>query len=621
MYIDSSGARKSKYNKKVLKYKVDVESESEDYEHDEEKVKKGPTLERLGKPKPEAEDESDGKDEGEKQRLEEVTAFKQELQTFKKFGDAMLSKTARLSDLISSIESYRTYVEKDSSDERKIDKHEYEKVEVVRAEAAGMSGEEHEKRLLAKIAKQTQASTVEGLQLLKFRWMEDPALNTRAGTLDQGASPGPLQPHRGGGPRIRVEDAEEACHKFFRKYGLTLPVEIESIRAGPQELSRLPIVKISSYVKYLLDYDKLECLVGVGEDEMEPLLTEFWARYKKLHPDNQLFVLADNGEVCLSRTIPLFAHVDEGRTYKSKALLVLSVHGCLGKGTRAYNKRQVRKLHLKEDPMPLNYVGSTWSTHFTFASLLRASMNKHPESLDALMGSFSADLHFCSTTGIAASSGQRKVWVQVIGLKGDLPALSKVGGFERSFARVPKKAASKINCPGICWMCMAGVEEPEHVPFEDFTPQAAWKNTMFQKRPWVNDPPIIQGVALEPSQPEAWFLTDLWHNFHNGLAKFWVANALVMFMFTPGLVPARSVESRLQWLSNDFLAFCNRKKILPFLREFNRDNLSLDSFHSYPQGLWSKAVVSTQTMLYVEDFCERFIRGKTDDQILKDIAP
>ena len=37
MYIDSSGARKSKYNKKVLKYKVDVESESEDYEHDEEK--------------------------------------------------------------------------------------------------------------------------------------------------------------------------------------------------------------------------------------------------------------------------------------------------------------------------------------------------------------------------------------------------------------------------------------------------------------------------------------------------------------------------------------------------------------------------------------------------------
>ncbi|OLP74149.1 hypothetical protein AK812_SmicGene46396, partial [Symbiodinium microadriaticum] len=113
-----------------------------------------------------------------------------ELQTFKKFGDAMLSKTARLSDLISSIESYRTYVEKDSSDERKIDKHEYEKVEVVRAEAAGMSGEEHEKRLLAKIAKQTQASTVEGLQLLKFRWMEDPALNTRAGTLDQGASPG-----------------------------------------------------------------------------------------------------------------------------------------------------------------------------------------------------------------------------------------------------------------------------------------------------------------------------------------------------------------------------------------------------------------------------------------------
>ena len=94
-----------------------------------------------------------------------------------------------------------------------------------------------------------------------------------------------------------------------------------------------------------------------------------------------------------------------------------------------------------------------------------------------------------------------------------------------------------------------------------------------------------------------------------------------MFLYTPGMVPVRSVEGRLEWLSNDFLDFCRRRKITPFLREFNRDNLSLDSFHSYPQGLWSKALVSTQTMLYVEDFCERFIRGKTQDQILKDIAP
>lgn len=37
LYIDCSCGRRSKYNKKVFKYKVDVESESEDYNHDEEK--------------------------------------------------------------------------------------------------------------------------------------------------------------------------------------------------------------------------------------------------------------------------------------------------------------------------------------------------------------------------------------------------------------------------------------------------------------------------------------------------------------------------------------------------------------------------------------------------------
>ena len=354
--------------------------------------------------------------------------------------------------------------------------------------------------------------------------------------------------------RIRPKDAEESCHKLFRKYGLCLPLDIETINAGPADLAKLPVVKISSYVKYLLDYDKLDVLVGVVEDEMEPLLEEFWARYKSLHPEHQLFVLADNTQVVLKRTIPLFAHVDEGRTYKSKALLVLSVHGCLGKGTRAYNKRQkhVKKVHVKQSEMPLNYVGSTWATHFSFASLLRSSMNKHPEALDALMQSFSADLKLCSTAGIASSSGNRKVWVQVIGLKGDLPALSKVAGFERSFARVPKKAVSKKPCPGICWMCLAGVEEPRHVPFEDMRPQAAWQTTMYQQRPWVDDPKVLEGVALEPSRPESWFLTDIWHNFHNGLAKFWVANALVMFLYTPGMVPVRSVEGRLEWLSNDF---------------------------------------------------------------------
>ena len=404
---------------------------------------------------------------------------------------------------------------------------------------------------------------------------------------------------------IRENDAEEACHKLFKKYSLTIPVEIETIEAGDQgELKKLPVVKFSTWAQYLLDYEKLELLVGVPEQEMEPRLEEFWCRFKMLYPEHQIYVLAENGTLELKRTVPVFAHVDEGRTYKKSALLILSVHGCLGKGTRSYAKRIVRKPHIKRDPMGMNYVGSTWSTHFTIGSLLRSLINQDASCLNSLMSTFGQDMSDLATQGITITSanGRKRLWIQIIGIKGDLPALGKIGNFVRNYSRVPKKAVSKKPCPGICWLCKAGQEHPEHIAFEDFRPGAAWEQTTFEERPWNTEPPVLAEIPCIPDQPEAFFMTDFWHNFHSGLAKFWVANALVIFLFTPNMVPARSIEKKLEWLSSDFQSFCKRANITPFLKEFTRDNLSLDSFESYPQGLWSKAVVSTQTMLYVQDF-------------------
>ncbi|CAE7866948.1 unnamed protein product, partial [Symbiodinium necroappetens] len=393
---------------------------------------------------------------------------------------------------------------------------------------------------------------------------------------------------------IREQDAEEACHKLFKRYNLTLPFDIETIHAGNEgELKQLPVVKFSTWAKYLLDYEKLEHLIGVPEQDMEPRLEEFWHRYKVLNPEHQVFVLAENESLQLKRTVPVFAHIDEGRTYKSKALLILSIHGCLGKGTRSYAKRIVRKPHIKRDPMGMNYVGSTWSTHFTFGTLLRSLINDDDSCLDKLMAAFGSDMTQRATQGVTSANGQRRLWVQILGIKGDLPALGKIGGFVRNYSRVAKKQVSR--------------------------PGALWERTAFEERPWVAEPPILAEIPCLPDKPEAFFMTDLWHNFHNGLAKFWVANALVIFIFTDGLVPGRSIEKKLEWLSDDFVSFCKRAGIMPFLKEFTRDNLSLDSFHSYPQGLWSKAVVSTHTMLYVQDFCDRFISPTTTDAVFKGI--
>ncbi|CAE7029608.1 unnamed protein product [Symbiodinium sp. CCMP2592] len=443
----------------------------------------------------------------------------------------------------------------------------------------------------------------------------------KAAVEDSGNEVGSLPPALKEFAGIREKDAEEACHKLFKKYGLTVPVKIDTIAAGNAgELKNLPVVKISSWVKYLLDAGKLEQLVGVPEQEMESRLEEFWLRYRQLEPEHQIFVLAENGALELKRTVPVFAHVDEGRTYKSKALLILSVHGCLGKGTRSYNKRLVRKPHIKRDPMGMNYVGSTWSTHFAFGSLLRSYINEDVSCLDKLMSAFGQDMTELATHGVTSENGQKRLWVQILGIKGDLPALGKIGNFVRNYSRVPKKPTSKTACPGICWLCKGGQELPVHIPFEDFRPAAAWKATAFAERPWDVEPPVLAAIPGLPDKPEAFFVTDFWHNFHNGVGKYWVANGLSMFVFSNDFIPARSIESKLEWLSRDFVRYCQRVKITPFLKEFTRDNLSMDSFDSYPQGLWSKAEVTTQTMLYLQDLCERLVAPGTEDKILAGIA-
>ena len=423
--------------------------------------------------------------------------------------------------------------------------------------------------------------------------------------------------------QCRMQDAEEACHKLFKKYGLTVPIDVEFLNAGEEELEQLPFIPFSKWLKHLMDYDLLHRVTGVENKELPERLEEFWRRYKLLYPEHELFTLAENGQVTLKQCIPIFAHADEGRTYKNKALLVLSLHGCVGRGTRNYKKRLVRKPHIKRDPMGMNYAGATWGSHFIFTTLLRSAMVANPDSLDIVCSAFAQDMASLATTGVTSANGKQRLWAQLIGLKGDLPALAKLGKFVRNFGRAPKAQSGRVPFAGICWLCMAGCEQDptRSLPYEDFRPNAAWIGTMFESRPWSGeDPPIMQGIPGLPEAPEVFFMTDIWHNFHNGLGKYWVASCFIMFATTAGLLPGNSIPAKLQFLSQDYVRFCRQAKITAFLKEFTRENLSFDSFRSYPQGIWSKAAVTTHAMLYIQHFCERDIRGKWEDAMLVAIA-
>ena len=188
-----------------------------------------------------------------------------------------------------------------------------------------------------------------------------------------------------------VPQACTGVHQVFRKYHLTVPIKPETLNVGPGELSTLPFVPFSDWVRWLLD-ERLasEQLCGVPEAEMSATLREFWRRYQQIHPENAMF---KQEGLDLAKTVPVFSHIDEGRTYKRAGICILSVHGALGTGTKSYQRRlKVRKVSLKKSGMGMNYMRNTWTTQFMCCSLIKSAYAKDPRVSDNVLLRFASDM-------------------------------------------------------------------------------------------------------------------------------------------------------------------------------------------------------------------------------------
>ena len=155
------------------------------------------------------------------------------------------------------------------------------------------------------------------------------------------------------------------------------------------------------------------------------------------------------------------------------------------------------------------------------------------------------------------------------------------------------------------------------IPFEDFGKNALWRTTYLSELPWAETPRIMRGLPWGPeNQGPMFFKHDFWHNWHNGVAKTYVSSCCVV-LNQAELLPGRSVDARFDALSEDYQSWCKRVHISPYVKELSRDTFGMDSSLSFPTGCWNKALVSTQLMLYLEDFCDRFIDpAETEDRLL-----
>ncbi|CAE7379915.1 unnamed protein product [Symbiodinium sp. CCMP2456] len=409
---------------------------------------------------------------------------------------------------------------------------------------------------------------------------------------------------------VRSKDAESGAHRIFRQHGLAVNVTIDRLDLGNAPvLKSFPFIKLSSWVTYLLDHNLLHKLTGIQDElYMGEVLVEFWARYRALFPQHDLW---NHSDIDLSRAIPVYTHTDEGRTYKKRPLLVFSTHGCLGLGTQPQHRAQAddhmvdgQDIPLEDSEMNMNFIGNTWSTHFIHASLLKSVSDDEPQAIPGMMKEYAADLQTLYNVGGTDSRGQRRVWIVHCGTKGDLLALSKLGSFTRDYTRMPRAGQSKQLAVGICHLCQAGreFEDPAgNVPFEDVSSRARWHASMHQEYPWQQMPPILEGVPRNaPGEEAAFFCLDLWHCWHYGLAKVFVPSVLLVFQET--LIPGSSIDKRLEWINDDWKAYCRSHKFAAHAIDINKDTLGY-SGSNFPAGHWNKGAISATLMYYLEFLC------------------
>ncbi|CAE7643563.1 unnamed protein product, partial [Symbiodinium sp. KB8] len=162
------------------------------------------------------------------------------------------------------------------------------------------------------------------------------AAKAAAKTKNGGQSFGPWSaPPAKEGSRHR---AERNAFEELRAAGFTLDVEIDTIKAGPDETS-IPWVDPFKMVSALAECDKLDLIYPEECD-----LLEFWRRFSKIFPDHWVFEAASASNLNLGRTLPFYSHGDEGRGKRKKGILLWSMRGAVGQGSQLFNS-----LHSTDD--------------------------------------------------------------------------------------------------------------------------------------------------------------------------------------------------------------------------------------------------------------------------------
>lgn len=308
--------------------------------------------------------------------------------------------------------------------------------------------------------------------------------------------------------RLSKTGHEERFSQQFHKYGLAADIPVSYIDVGLK--AKHPILCVENTLGTLSKHNKLHILF---QGNTEGAYEQFWTKWKLLQPQHPVFEIHPNNT---GHCIPVAIHCDEGQTLKKKSIMIVQFQPVLGGGTR--------KRKSGADQPGLNMIGNSLVSRLLWTVMLgRAYGGKHKNKpLLKLMEYLSQELGQAFKHGIDLHVGTKaEKWFLIpIALKGDWPALAKVGTLNRTFSH----QSPKDNAAGICHLCNA-----DQFGFKNWH-DPTWAKMIAmrtdRKHPWKKEPTIISKLPIYECDKPDFFRVDLFHTLHKGFFGDIAANSI-----------------------------------------------------------------------------------------------
>lgn len=155
--------------------------------------------------------------------------------------------------------------------------------------------------------------------------------------------------------------------------------------------------------------------------------------------------------------------------------------------------------------------------------------------------------------------------------------------------KLRKKGQSNCTPKGVCHMCLAGTRG---YPFSDCGPKPKFALTMASAAAsisWDEPSALTAHLPQMPRNLPQFYRPDIWHSWHLGLGRYFVASSLVLLM---PYFPGSSIPERFQNITVQWRQYCRVRREKPILLRITRETVNYGPL-DWPDGGWQKAETTT----------------------------